>query len=156
MAGTGGCTSGRYPTPLCSSGSTFSDSSALISYPVTQAWSPWEWSEACAEQHRSSLHQSSDLTPGNKNIKILDLLCCIRTCNMGQLHVLRADTFMLYSNPTRDRSFVWGIRGSSQFSCCLPMLVQSSSRPTGCFCTVMERRWELIFWSERFGGCYIL
>ena len=70
------------------------------------------------------------------------------TCSMGQLQVFKADTVMVYSRPTNDRSFVCGILGSSQFNCCLPILLQSSSKPTGCFCTVIERRCGVIFLPE--------
>ena len=61
------------------------------------------------------------------------------------MQVLRVETVRVKSSPTRLRLLVWGIRGSSQLSCCLPMLVQSSTRAGGCFCTVVERMWAVIF-----------
>ena len=54
------------------------------------------------------------------------------------MQVLRLDTVRVKSRPTRLSVLVCGTRGRSQLSCCLPRLVQSSTRPGGCFCTVVD------------------
>lgn len=63
---------------------------------------------------------------------------------------MRVDTVIVKSSPTRLRALVWGILGRSQLSCCLPRLVQSRIRAGGCFWTVVDRMWAVIFCLVRF------